>query len=78
MPELGLQDHYVRYPSCEGARVSLHLDKLATQIATLDPAEQDALWEKVAELNLALPDLVWWYDTNLWGWQPICRLVGLT
>ncbi len=38
-------------PSLEGARVSLHLDALATQIATLDPAEQEALWEKVAELN---------------------------
>jgi hypothetical protein len=31
--------------------VSSHLDELATRIATLDPAEQDALWEKVAELN---------------------------
>jgi hypothetical protein len=31
--------------------VSLHLDELATQIAALDPADQDALWEKVAELN---------------------------
>jgi hypothetical protein len=29
----------------------LHLDDLATQIATLGPAEQEALWEKVAELN---------------------------
>ena len=38
-------------PSCEGVRVSLHLDELATQIATLDPAAQEALWEKVAELN---------------------------
>ena len=31
--------------------MSLHLDALATAIATLDPAEQEALWEKVAELN---------------------------
>jgi hypothetical protein len=31
--------------------VPLSLDELATQIATLDPAEQDALWERVAELN---------------------------
>ena len=31
--------------------MSLHLDELATQIATLDPAEQEALWQKVAELN---------------------------
>ena len=31
--------------------MSLHLDELATQIATLDPAEQEALWEKVAALN---------------------------
>jgi len=31
--------------------VSSHLDELATQIATLDPADQDVLWEKVAELN---------------------------
>ena len=38
-------------PQLEGDRVSLHLDELATQIAILDPAEQDALWEKVAELN---------------------------
>jgi hypothetical protein len=38
-------------PHLEGARVSLHLDELATKIATLDPAEQEALWEKVAELN---------------------------
>ena len=31
--------------------MSLHLNELATKIATLDPAEQEALWEKVAELN---------------------------
>ena len=28
--------------------------------------------------DLALPDLVWSYDTNLWGRQPMCRLVGMT
>ena len=38
-------------PQWEGDRVSLHLNELATKIATLDPAEQEALWEKVAELN---------------------------
>jgi hypothetical protein len=31
--------------------VSLHIDELATTIAALDPEEQEALWEKVAELN---------------------------
>ena len=31
--------------------MSLHLNELAAKIATLDPAEQEALWEKVAELN---------------------------
>jgi hypothetical protein len=34
-----------------GGRVSLHIDESATKIATLDPAEQEVLWEKVAELN---------------------------
>jgi hypothetical protein len=29
----------------EGDRVSLHLDELATKIASLDPAEQEALWK---------------------------------
>jgi hypothetical protein len=29
----------------------VHIDTLATTIAALDPAEQDAVWEKVAELN---------------------------
>jgi hypothetical protein len=38
-------------PQLEGDKVPLSLDELATQIATLDPAEQDALWEKVAALN---------------------------
>jgi len=38
-------------PQVEGDRVSLHLDALATKIAALDPAAQEALWEKVAELN---------------------------
>ena len=31
--------------------MSLHLNELAAKIATLDPAEQEALWEKVAECN---------------------------
>ena len=41
--------------------MSLHRDELATQIATLDPAEQEALWEKVAELTFqrGLEALAW-------------------
>lgn len=35
----------------EEDRVLAHLDELATKITALDPAEQEALWEKVAELN---------------------------
>jgi hypothetical protein len=31
--------------------VSLRIDELATKIATLNTADQEALWEKVAELN---------------------------
>ena len=31
--------------------MSTHIDKLATQIVTLDPEDQELLWEKVAELN---------------------------
>ena len=31
--------------------MSLRIDELATKIAILDPAEQEALWEKVAALN---------------------------
>ena len=31
--------------------MSLSLDELATKITALNPVEQDALWEKVAELN---------------------------
>lgn len=30
---------------------SASIDELAAAISTLDPAEQDALWEKVADLN---------------------------
>ena len=32
--------------------MGLSIDALAADIVTLDPAEQDALWEKVADLNL--------------------------
>lgn len=31
--------------------MSAHIDELATQIVTLDPEDQELLWEKVAELN---------------------------
>jgi hypothetical protein len=31
--------------------MSSHIDELASKIATLDPTEQEALWEKVAVLN---------------------------
>jgi hypothetical protein len=31
--------------------MSLHIDELATRIATLDPVDQEAVWEKVAALN---------------------------
>ncbi len=31
--------------------MGLDIDELAAEIATLDPAEQDVLWEKVADLN---------------------------
>jgi hypothetical protein len=31
--------------------LSWKIDELATQIATLDPVDQEALWEKVVTLN---------------------------
>jgi hypothetical protein len=31
--------------------MALPIDVLAAEIATLDPEEQETLWEKVAELN---------------------------
>ena len=31
--------------------MGIKMDELAAEIATLDPAEQGALWEKVADLN---------------------------
>ena len=47
--------------------MSLHLDELDTQIATLYPAEQEALWEKVAGLNFqrGLEDLAPKYRARL-------------
>jgi len=48
--------------------------QIAPQLAD---ARQKQLYLPDANI-LALPDLVWWYDTNLWGRQPMCRLVGLT
>jgi len=32
--------------------MSLCIDELATKIASFDPVDQDALWEKVAALNV--------------------------
>jgi hypothetical protein len=47
--------------------MALHLDALAEEIATLDPTDQQTLWEKVAELNFqrGLKDLSRTYQARL-------------
>lgn len=47
--------------------MALPIDELAEEIATLDPTEQETLWEKVAELNFqrGLKDLSQKYRERL-------------
>ena len=47
--------------------MALPLDALAEEIATLDPTDQQTLWEKVAELNFqrGLEDLSRTYRARL-------------
>jgi hypothetical protein len=47
--------------------MALPLDALAEEIATLDPIDQQTLWEKVAELNFqrGLEDLARTYQARL-------------